>query len=178
LSITPLLQRHEAVLDALQARLDALPEPLWTWRPEPGAWCAAEVYDHVHRIARLYSFPKLEACLEGAGRAGGSRTALGWLVMAVPPLAGAFKVRRDFPEELLPSKITQEAARLQLEELRALARQAAPRVGADPGLRRARHVSLGWLTAQQWYAFAAFHHRHHLEGQLARLLAAPDRPRA
>jgi hypothetical protein len=164
-----LLQRHEAVLDALEARLDALPEPLWTWRPEPGAWCAAEVFDHVDRIARLYSFARLEECLEGGGRTGGSRTALGWLVQMLPALAGAFRVRRDFPEALRPAVISREAARRQLTGLRALARDAAPRVAADQGKRRAKHVSLGWLTARQWYAFAAFHHRHHLEGQLARL---------
>lgn len=185
MTVQQMLARHERTLAALRVRLEEIPEPMWTWRPAPGAWCAAEVYDHVDRIARLYSFARLEACLSGEGRSGGSRSLMGWCLLTAPWLAGIFRHRRDFPAALAPAPISKEEARRNLEGLRARARAAARKVERDPGLRRLEHVALGWLTAAQWFAFAEIHSRHHLEGQLWRLRrawarrgegAAPPRP--
>ncbi len=167
-----ILARHERTLDGLRASLDAMPEALWTWRPEPGAWSPAEVYDHVDRIARLYSFARLEACLGGEGRPAGTRTLMGWCLLNAPALAGVFRHRRDFPETLRPRPLPRVEARAALEALRARARAAARRVASDPGRLRVEHVALGWLTARQWFAFAEIHSRHHLQGQLRRIQAA------
>jgi hypothetical protein len=169
------LERHERTLGELRARLAEIPGPMWGWRPAPGAWSAAEVYDHIDRIARLYSFPQLEACLRGEGRRGGGRTLLGWCLLGAPWLAGVFRVRRDFPEAFVPAVLPQEEVAARLDGLLDLARGAAERVALDPGRLRVRHVSLGWLTAAQWFAFAEIHTRHHLEGQLARLQTAWER---
>lgn len=175
MTVEQMLARHERTLEALRVRLEETPDSRWTWRPRPGAWCAAEIYDHVDRIARLYSFAKLEACLRGEGRPGGSRTLLGWCLLTAPWLAGSFRHRRDFPEALVPAPISKEEARRMIEGLRAKARAAARRLEGDPGRSRVEHVRLGWLTARQWYAFAEIHSRHHLEGQLARLRRAWSR---
>lgn len=166
------LERHERTLGELRARLDGIPGPMWGWRPAPGAWSASEVYDHIDRIARLYSFPQLEACLRGEGRRGGGRTLLGWSLLGAPWLAGFFRVRRDFPAALVPAFLPQAEAAARIDGLLDLARGAAKQVAGDPGRIRVRHVSLGWLTAAQWFAFAEIHTRHHLEGQLARLQTA------
>lgn len=169
MTVEEVLARHERTLDALRERLDLIPDALWAWRPAPGSWSPAEVYDHVDRIARLYSYPKLEACLRGEGHPGGSRTLMGWCLLNAPWLAGIFRHRRDFPEALRPLPLSKPEAARALDALRHRARRAAPLVAADPGASRVEHVALGWLTAPQWFHFAEIHTRHHLEGQLARI---------
>ncbi|MBK8727404.1 MAG: DinB family protein [Holophagaceae bacterium] len=127
------LERHERTLGELRARLAEIPGPMWGWRPAPGAWSAAEVYDHIDRIARLYSFPQLEASLRGEGRRGGGRTLLGWCLLGAPWLAGVFRVRRDFPEAFVPAIFPQEEAAARLDGLLDLARGAAGTGGPGPG---------------------------------------------
>jgi hypothetical protein len=84
-------------------------------------------------------------------------------------MPGALRVKAPFPPELLPRPITKDEARALLARLAAEADRLAPQVaGADPR-QRARHFRLGWLNAAEWFAFLEMHHRHHLEGQLARL---------
>ncbi len=174
MTVPEILACHERTLDALRARLEEMPEGMWGWRPEQGSWSPAEVYDHVDRIARLYSFAKLDECLTRGAARGGRRTFMGWCLLNAPWLAGIFRHRRDFPEGLRPVPVSRREAARALDALRVRARGAARRVAADPGARRVEHVALGWLTATQWFHFAEIHSRHHLEGQLARIRRAWD----
>jgi hypothetical protein len=171
-----LLCRHLVTLDALEGVLARIPEAGWTWRADEDSWCAAEIFDHVGRLATGYGFPRLEACLEGRGERGGRRTFAGWLLLSWPSLAGAFRLRQKFPPELRPQAASKAEAAAMLRELRRRAEATAPRLAAaDPELR-VKHVRLGWLNASQWFAFAEVHARHHLRGQLRRLLAHPAFP--
>ncbi len=164
------LQKHHRTLDALTAMIDRFDEQAWTRPAKDGGWSPAQVYHHIQLVAEGFSFPNLETCLRGEGRIKGRRPLIGRIVMAM----GHFPRRRitvEFPPELLPSAITREEARAALASLRARAEEAALRVpGADPH-QSAKHFLLGWLRTPQWFRFIEMHHRHHLEGQLQRLLA-------
>jgi hypothetical protein len=168
-----LLQRHIETLMALEEVLGSIDPYHWTWKPDAETWCAAEIFDHVGKIGLLYSFPKLEACLMGKGEPQRERTFLGWCLLNGPWLAGIFRHRRTFPPELVPQMITQPQALAVLQELRRRAEAFAPRVAKAGASLRVEHVRLGWLHARDWYAFAEIHTRHHLKGQLRRLMAMP-----
>lgn len=165
------LQRHRATLGALEGLLDAFPDEAWTRAPAPGAWCPAEVYDHIGRIAEGYVLPRLRKCLSGQGQAG-SRTLAGHLLLWMARIPGAWRIRAPFPPELLPKPITRDEARVLLSRLRTHAENLAPEVEAADPAQRARHFRLGWINAEEWYRFMEMHHRHHLEGQLRRLAAS------
>lgn len=169
-----ILKLHCDTLAALEAQLEAIPDHRWHWRPAPEVWSAAEVYDHIGKIALLYSFPKLEACLQGKGESARRRSFMGWCLMTGPWLAGVFRHRREFPPELVPQGITKAQARAMLAELHQRAEQVAPKVKAAGRSLRVEHVRLGWLHARDWFAFAEIHSRHHLKGQLQRLMALPS----
>lgn len=168
-SIPELLERHRGTLLSLKASLESIPEERWLSAPEPGAWCPAEVFDHIGRIADGYAFKHLERCLAGKG----TRTSLGLigrLVFLLGRIPGSWRIRAPFPPELLPTAISKDEARALLAHLGERAEAFAPLLeGADPD-QRARHFRLGWLNAKEWYQFAEMHHRHHLEGQLVRLV--------
>lgn len=163
------LQKHHRTLDELVALIDRFDEAAWT-RPAPGGgWSPAQVYHHIQLVAEGFSFKHLETCLEGRGRIRGPRPWRGRLVMWL----GHFprrRIRVDFPPELMPQVLSKEEAREALAELRRRAEAAAARLpGADPRMS-SQHFLLGWLRTGEWFRFAEMHHRHHLEGQLRRLL--------
>ncbi len=165
------LLRHRRTLDQLRALLEACPEEAWFRPPRPGAWSAAEVYDHIGRIAEGYAFPRLEQCLDGgSGAKGAGPGLLGRFVFWWRSIPGSWRIRAPFPKELLPQALTKEEARALLAHLRAKAEAYAPAVAAADPEARSRHFRLGWLNAAQWFQFVEIHHRHHLEGQLKRLL--------
>lgn len=172
--VEDLLQRHLETLSAFEAALESIPPERWCWKPDEETWSAAEVFDHVGKIGLLYSYPKLEACLTGKGELLRNRSFLGWLLLGGPWLAGRFRLQRAFPPELVPQLITQVQAMTVLQELRRQAESYAPRVAQAGTSIRVKHVRLGWLHAQEWYSFAEIHTRHHLKGQLRRLMARPE----
>jgi hypothetical protein len=74
--------------------------------------------------------------------------------------------------EYTPHAISRDAARIGLIAVRAHIVELAPRIGdADPRMT-VRHPALGDLNAPEWFALGAMHLRHHLRGQLHRLLRA------
>lgn len=163
------LRKHHRTLDALTGLIGRFDAAAWT-RPAPdGGWCPAQVYHHIQLVALGFSFKNLEICLTGQGRHRGHRPWIGRLVMTL----GRFPLRRikvDFPPELLPRAISREEAREAMAGLRAMAEDAARRLpDADPD-QSAKHFLLGWLRGEEWFRFAEMHHRHHLRGQLRRLL--------
>jgi hypothetical protein len=163
-----LLHRHLATLDALEAAMARIPEARWAQAPAEGGWSAAEIFDHVGRLAMGYGFPRMEACLEGRGGPG-RRSLLGVLFLGAPWLAGTFRLRQRFPPELAARVISRAEAQSLLETLRGRTRAAWPRLReADPDCR-VHHLRLGWLNAEEWFRFLELHARHHLKGQLRRL---------
>lgn len=164
-----ILHRHHATLAELARLLEGIPDAAWTAPPAPGAWAPAEVYDHLGKIADGYVGPRLADCLEGRGRTG-SPSLLGHLFLWMGSLPGALRVKAPFPPELLPKRLSKDEARALLSRLGTEAGSLAPRVAAADPAQRTRHFRLGWLNAEQWFAFLEMHHRHHLEGQLKRLL--------
>lgn len=166
----PPLESHRQTLQRLEAHLDAIAQEHWERPLAEGGWCPAEVYHHIGLIAEGYAFPRLERCLagQGDGRAFGL---LGRVVFWVGGIPGFLKIRIPFPPELQPRVISREEARQLLARLRTRAEAFAPRVGAADPRVRVRHLKLGGLNAEGWFRFVEMHHRHHLEGQLARLSA-------
>jgi hypothetical protein len=168
-----LLRRHLATLEGLEAQLDRFSDAAWT-RPLPeGGWCAAEIYDHIGKITLRYAAPRIERCL-GGGAPGARRTLGGWLLRHASWIAGSFRLRQSFPPELQVRVLARAEARALLAELRMWSELTATRVAtADPRVR-VRHVRLGALNANEWFAFTELHARHHLKGQLRRLLDRLD----
>ena len=163
------LRKHHRTLDALDELIGRFDDLAWI-RPAPdGGWSPAQVYHHIQLVAEGFSFPNLETCLRGEGRIRGRLPWPGRLVMALGRIPRR-RIQVDFPPEMRPRALNREEARAALASLRTRAEDAARRLpGADPR-QSARHFLLGWLRTAQWFRFVEMHHRHHLEGQLRRLL--------
>lgn len=172
MSLSRDLRKHHRTLDALAALIGQFDEAAWMRSPPEGGWCPAQVYHHIQLVALQFSFKNLEICLAGEGRLKGRRPWAGRLVM----LWGSFPPRRikvEFPPELLPVAISREEARVAMADLKALADDAARRLPAANPDQSAKHFMLGWLRTAEWFRFAEMHHRHHLKGQLQRLVRLP-----
>ncbi len=164
------LRRHRATLRALRALISEFPDEAWAQAPQPDAWSPAQVYSHISIIAEGFSFKNLEACLDGSAQLGGRKYLLGRIILWTNVIRGSRRVRVDFPPELLPRSLNKSEARAAMDALEARAEAFAPRVASADLRFTSKHFLLGWMNAAEWFRFAEIHHRHHLEGQLHRLL--------
>ncbi|HJU84100.1 MAG TPA: DinB family protein [Holophagaceae bacterium] len=164
------LRRHHRTLDALEAALDRFDEAAWTRGAADGGWCPAQVYRHLQIVAEQFAFKHLETCLQGGGNPEGRMKFRGRLIFLLGRFPKGRRIKVEFPPDMVPEAVDKEAARRILASLRAQAEAFAARLpGADPR-QRAKHFLLGWLGPRDWFRFIEMHHRHHLEGQLRRLL--------
>jgi hypothetical protein len=172
MSIASDLRKHHHTLDALEAAIDGFGLTAWE-RPAPdGGWSPAQVYRHLQIVAEHYSFKNLETCLKGEGRLDGRRPFRTRLLFWLGRFPRGRRIKVEFPAEMLPEAVTQEEAHRIVASLRAQAEAYAARLPqADPRMS-AKHFLLGWLRTREWFRFAEMHHRHHLEGQLQRLMKA------
>ncbi len=164
------LQRHHQTLDALRELIPEFGPEAWEHPGQAGGWSPAQVYSHIALIANEFSFKHLDACLAGEGPAEGRKSLLGFFVLGTNVIRASRRIRVDFPPELLPSFPSPEEARRAMEGLLARAEATLAKVAAADPARRSKHFLLGWMNAAEWFRFAEIHHRHHLEGQLQRLL--------
>ena len=164
------LAKHHQTLDRLEAAVDRFDAVAWQ-RPAPdGGWSPAQVYRHIQIVAEQFSFKNLDTCLRGEGRLGVRRSIRAHLIFLLGHFPKGRRIRVEFPPEMLPEAISKEEARRALTYLRAKAEDFAARLpDADPRMS-ARHFLLGWLRTGDWFRFIEMHHRHHLEGQLRRLM--------
>lgn len=166
------LQRHRATLGALRKAIQEFPDEAWTRAPAPGGWSPSQVYGHITVIGNGFSFKNLETCLEEGGHLGGRKRFPGYVILWGNRLPGSRRITVEFPPELLPKLLSKAEAREAMDALESRAESCLLRIAAAGPRRTARHFLLGWLTAAEWFRFVEIHHRHHLEGQLARLLKA------
>ncbi len=166
------LQRHRATLGALRGLIPGFSAEAWERSSAPGEWSPAQVYGHIAIIAKGFSFKNLDACLAESGHLGGRKRWPGYMILWLNRLPGARRIKVEFPPELLPIAMSQGEAREAMDALEVRAEAYLSRVAAGDPSRTAKHFLLGWMNAAEWFRFAEIHHRHHLEGQLTRLLAA------
>ncbi len=168
------LRRHHRTLDALEAALDRFDAAAWT-RPAPdGGWSPAQVYRHLQIVAEQFAFKHLETCLRGEGATEGRMRFRGRVIFLLGRFPRGRRIRVAFPPEFLPEPVAKDEARRILAALRAQAESYAARLPQADPRQRARHFLLGWLGPRDWFRFVEMHHRHHLEGQLQRLMDRPD----
>ena len=166
------LQRHRTTLGALRGLIPGFSDEAWGRAPESGGWSPAQVYGHIAIIAKGFSFKNLDACLAENGHLGGRKRWPGYMILWLNRLPGSRRIKVEFPPELLPISMSKGEAREAMDALEARAEAYLPQVAAADPKRTAKHFLLGWMNAPEWFRFVEIHHRHHLEGQLTRLLAA------
>ncbi len=164
------LAKHHKTLDALEAAVDRFDAEAWLRSAPDGGWSPAQVYSHIQIVAEQFSFKNLETCLKGEGRLDGKRSFRARMVFWLGHFPKGRRIKVEFPPEMLPAALSKEEARRAMASLRAMAEAYAARLPqADPRMS-AKHFLLGWLRTEEWFRFIEMHHRHHLEGQLRRLM--------
>ena len=159
----------EKALDSYRARLDTIPDDLFTVTPQEGSWSYAEVYSHILQ-ATLGSCIALERCANNNCKPTNNRlTFLGRMMM----FTGRFPpVRVKVPEAVaakIPAlKIDKEEAKNLLIKCRKRIEELAPLVNNAPPTAKHKHARLGALDARQWFKFIKIHLLHHLK-QLDRI---------
>ncbi|MEP7218352.1 MAG: DinB family protein [Bacteroidota bacterium] len=134
-------------------------------KPADDGWSMGQIYNHLIQTALRMQFREIDACLNGIGTAGGSKTLPGRLAFAIgsiPPI----KIKGSPSREYTPEP-TSDVAGLKLEmrglidEMRVMAGKLEKAGGAIRRERR-NHPALGMLNAAEWYRLVEMHHRHHL----------------
>jgi hypothetical protein len=162
--LAELLDYAEAQRAALLAALEAVPEPLWTRRPDPEAWSVAEVLEHLHRVeagvARLLRRRLVEARAAGLGAETDAESLLGSL-----DRFGLVERRRRVtaPEPVRPrgELPAAEAVSALASSRHDLRDAAAAGNGLALGTVHASHALLGPLTLYQWILFVGQHEARH-----------------
>jgi hypothetical protein len=158
----------------LTASVAGLPESRLNARPEPGAWSAVEILDHLASTERgvAYIFAKrVAAAGPDAPREVSTDPVLGRLDALRIETVGEQK--RSAPEQVLPRPdVTPEQALAALEESRAALLKA---VAAADGLAldqiKHSHPGVGELDLYQWLLFVGKHEERHT-AQLLRAIQA------
>jgi hypothetical protein len=159
----------ETALDAYRARLDTIPDELFTETPPGGGWSFAEVYSHILK-ATLGSSISLERCTHGNCEPTKEGLSFWGSFMM---LTGSFPpVRIKAPAELTAKmpveKISKEDARNLLVKCRKRIDSTSPLIKNSSPKSRNKHPRLGMLNAAQWFRFIRVHLQHHLK-QLFRI---------
>jgi hypothetical protein len=158
----------------LLARVDAWPAAAVAFRPDPDAWSAAEVLDHLVRSERGI-LTVAERGLAAPHRRGVRDRVGVWFLDRVfrsdrrvrVPASAAAVVRPDRGADLAAVRREWDAAR------RDLARFLAPLVPGQLTVGVFRHPVAGWMRVPDVLRFFWVHAHHH-GVQLARLRAAGD----
>lgn len=174
--LAELLEYAELQRAALLAALEAVPGPLWTRRPEPESWSAAEVLEHLHRVetgvARLVRRRLEEARAAGLGAETATDSLLGSLdrFALVERRRLVIAPEPERPQGALPGV---EAVAALASSRAALREAAAAGDGLALGAVQAPHALLGPLTLYQWILFVGQHEARHTAQirEIARRLA-------
>ena len=158
----------DAALDDYRAKLETIPEELFTETPPGGGWSYAEVYSHILK-ATLGSSIALERCSHNnCEPTTKGLNLMGRYVM----LTGSFPLRLKVPEALaakMPAeKISKEEAKNLLVRCRKRVDDTSPLIKGSSATSRTKHARLGMLNAGQWFKFIRVHLYHHLK-QLKRI---------
>lgn len=157
------------VLDEYRARLDTIPDALFTETPPGGGWSYAEVYSHILK-ASLSSSIALERCANNnCEPTTKGLTLLGRYVMltgSFPPVR--IKVPAAVEAKMPAEKISKEDAKNLVVKCRKRIDDMWPLIKASLPTSRIKHPRLGMLNAGQWYKFIRVHLQHHLK-QLSRI---------
>ncbi|MCR8558571.1 DinB family protein [Mucilaginibacter sp. BJC16-A38] len=159
----------DAALDEYRAKLDTIPDALFTETPPGGGWSYAEVYSHILK-ATLGSSIALERCTHNNCEA--TKKGLN-LIGRYLMLTGRFPpVRIKVPEgteaKMPAEKISKEDAKNLLVKCRKRIDDTSPLLKNSLPTSRIKHPRLGMLNAGQWYKFIRVHLLHHLK-QLGRI---------
>lgn len=159
----------DIALDDYRARLEAIPDELFTETPPGGGWSFAEVYSHILK-ATLGSTIALERCSHNNGQpTTKGMTLIGHYLMltgSFPPVK--LKMSEELAAKMPAEKISKEEAKNLLVKCRKRIDDTSPLVkGSLPG-SRSKHNRLGMLNASQWYKFIRVHLYHHIK-QLNRI---------
>jgi hypothetical protein len=155
----------------LDAALARIPEERWQQAPDIGAWTAAEVLEHLHRVETGVT-NAMRRSLEAL-----DRDILGpWNPSAIDPskLEGLVEgTGIESPDRTRPSgEIPASQARVLLRESRdGLLALLDDMAGHDVGAARFDHFVFGPLNLGEWVLFLAWHERRHAH-QLNRIAAA------
>jgi hypothetical protein len=156
-------------LDNYRARLDTIPDELFTVTPPGGGWSYSEVYSHILK-ATLGSSISLERCANGNCEPTSiGLTFWGKLMMFTgrfPPVK--VKVPKTLSEKMTADKISKEDAKNLLIRCRKRIDSTMPLIKNSSPYSRNKHPRLGMLNAQQWFKFIRIHASHHLK-QLSRI---------
>ena len=159
----------EGALDSYRARLDSIPDELFTSTPKEGSWSFSEVYSHILQ-ATLGSCIALERCANNNCKPTNNRlTFLGRLMMFTgrfPPIR--VKVPEAVAAKMPALKIDKEEAKNLLIKCRKKIDELAPLVKDALPTAKHKHPRLGALDAKQWLKFIRIHLQHHLK-QLDRI---------
>jgi hypothetical protein len=158
----------DVALDDYRAKLDTMPDEVFTEAPPGGGWSYAEVYSHIMK-ATLGSCIALERCSHGnCEPTKKGLNLMGRYIM----LTGSFPVRLKVPEALaakMPAeKMSKEDAKNLLIKCRKRIEDTSPLIKGSSPKFRYKHPRLGMLTAGQWFKFIRIHLYHHLK-QLKRI---------
>jgi hypothetical protein len=167
-----LLKERKAIdeaLDGYRARLDTIPEALFTVTPAEGVWSFSEVYSHILQ-ATLSSAIALERCANNNCKPTNNRlTLIGRYMMLTsrfPPVK--VKVPESVAARIPAQKIDEEEARNLLIKCRKRIDELTPLINDALPSAKHKHPRLGALDAKQWLKFIRIHLQHHLK-QLDRI---------
>ncbi|HVW94754.1 MAG TPA: DinB family protein [Mucilaginibacter sp.] len=158
-----------AAIDDYRARLEIIPDELFTATPPGGGWSYAEVYSHIIK-ASLGSSIALERCINGNRPQAKKKLTLPGRYMMLtgkfPPVR--IKMSESLEAKMPAEKISKEDAKNALVKCRKRVEYVFPLIKNAPVNSRNEHPRLGMLTAGQWFKFIRIHFYHHLK-QLNRI---------
>ncbi|MDO3640684.1 DinB family protein [Mucilaginibacter sp. L3T2-6] len=159
----------DAALDEYRARLDAIPDELFTETPPGGGWSYAEVYSHIIK-GTLGSTIVAERCAQGnTPPTTKGPTLLGRYMLltgSLPPLK--LKVTAEVAAKMPAEEISKEEAKNSLVKCRKRVETIMPLIKDAPPHSRSGNPRMGMLNAAQWLRFMRAHLYHHLK-QLSRI---------
>jgi hypothetical protein len=150
-------------IEEWEKALSGYSEKEYYFKPSPGEWSFAQVYEHLIRVSEKCIDNSLK-CSRNQGEKGhsGFGPAIFSLMGSFPPV----KIRvKKIPEGMddiyLPKEIKPEEARKELRNILQKMKDIIPETaGADKSMRL-EHWAGGWFNAQQWYHSAEMHLKHH-----------------
>jgi hypothetical protein len=159
----------DKALDDYRARLDTIPEELFTKTPPGGGWSFAEVYSHILQATLGAAIPMERCASNNFKPEPKGLNLLGHFVL----LAGRFPpVRIKVPDKVaakMPAlKIDKEEAKNLLVKCRKRINDLAPNLKDASMIVRHKHPRLGAMNAAQWLKFIRIHLQHHIK-QLDRI---------
>jgi DinB superfamily len=153
----------DAALDNYRAKLDTIPEEVFTETPQAGGWSYAEVYSHILQ-ATLASSIGLERCTNNnCAPTSKGLNFLGRIVMFLGMFPVKIKQPQSVATKMPATKISKEEAKNLIIKCRKRIDDTMPLIkDSSPGSRY-KHPRLGMLNAMQWFKFIRVHLQHHLK---------------